>query len=254
MKTKASCSILFLVIGIFLALVSCTEVPIEDTHDTHVHIYSSEWTYDETYHWHSSICEHEDLVSGKEKHSYVNHICSICGFVDYSYLFSIDSYGRIKLIDKNNAPSVIVIPSKINGISVTGIGDSAFANCISLTSITIPNSVHTIWNSAFSGCSSLTSITIPKSVTSLGEYAFLDCNSLTSITIYDSVSSIGGGAFGGCSSLTSITIPNSVRVITWSTFYDCSSLTSVTIPYTVERIEWCAFSSCNSLTSITIPN
>jgi hypothetical protein len=42
---------------------------------------------------------------------------------------------------------------------ITSIGESAFADCSGLTSITIPNRVTTIRREAFSGCSSLNSIT-----------------------------------------------------------------------------------------------
>ena len=138
--------------------------------------------------------------------------------------------------------------------SVTEIGWSAFANCISLTSITIPDIVTTIGVCAFYSCSSLTSITIPDSVTSVGNQAFDGCSSLTSITIPDSVTTIGWGAFCRCSSLTSVTIPDSVTTIGSSAFYYCSSLTSVTIPDSVTTIGGYAFNGCSSLTSVTIPN
>ena len=138
--------------------------------------------------------------------------------------------------------------------SVTSIGDSAFKGCSSLTSITIPESVTCIAGGAFYNCSSLTSVTIPNSVTSIGDSAFEGCSSLTSITIPESVTSIGEGAFGLCESLTSITIPNSVTSIEMWTFSACSSLTSVTIGNSVTSIGEQAFASCYSLTSITIPN
>ena len=84
------------------------------------------------------------------------------------------------------------------------IGDMAFVNCRSLTSVTIPNSVTSIGDYAFDGCRSLTSVTISNSVTSIGEQAFNDCWSLTSVTIPNSVTSIGNYAFW-CCHLTSIT-------------------------------------------------
>ena len=95
---------------------------------------------------------------------------------------------------KNNV-NILVILNEYNGIKVTSIGDRAFSNCSSLTSVTIPDGVTSIGSSAFSSCYSLTSVTIPDSVTSIGSYAFSGCSSLTSITIPNSVTSIGGSAF-----------------------------------------------------------
>ena len=136
---------------------------------------------------------------------------------------------------------------------VTSVGDYAFYNCSSLTSITIPKNVTSIGNSVFENCSSLTDITIPDSVTSIGDSAFSMCIRLTSITIPDSVTSIGEWAFHS-SGLTSITLPSSVTNIGKSVFNNCMELTSITIPESVTNIEDSAFAGCLGLTSITIPN
>ena len=151
-----------------------------------------------------------------------------------------------KIIIYTSADNLIVIPSNYdfganvitniinnNNIgkitfdgNVTEIGDRAFYNCSSLTSITIPDSVTSVGGNAFESCS-LTSVTIPDSVTEIGYDAFKDCHSLTSVTIPDSVTEIGGAAFQNCTSLTSISIPDSVTSIGYSAFENCTSLTSV---------------------------
>lgn len=103
----------------------------------------------------------------------------------------------------------IVIPETVvfNDVTyrVTSIGKSAFWNCESLTSITIPNSVTCIEDTAFHGCKKLPTITIPDSVEIIGDSAFWGCESLNVIAIPNSVEVIGDYAFANCTSLSSIT-------------------------------------------------
>jgi len=182
----------------------------------------------------------------------------------------------------------VQIPSTINGTSVISIGEYAFAQCTSLTTIAIPHSVTSIGHGAFAGCASLNSITvdpansvyssvggvlfdknktlllqcphgltgiytIPNSVRLIVSYAFFGSR-LTSITIPESVKSIGNYAFAQCSSLTSISIPNSITTLNGGVFDGCSSLTSISIPNSITTIAGGVFNGCSSLTSITIPN
>ncbi|MFV0598485.1 MAG: leucine-rich repeat domain-containing protein [Bacteroidales bacterium] len=158
----------------------------------------------------------------------------------------------------NEYSGLIIIPDSVqyngNYYKVTSFGINAFASCILLTSIIIPNSVTSIDFNSFKNCSGLNSITIPNSITSISSGAFEDCSGLTSVTIPNSVTSIGNYAFAGCSGLTSVTIPNSVTSISNGVFYDCSGLTSVTIPNSITSIGNEAFSYCFGLTSVTIPN
>ncbi len=65
--------------------------------------------------------------------------------------------------------------------SVTEIGESAFAACNQLTSVTIPNSVTSIPYQAFSDCGALTTVTLPDTVHSVAENAFEDCYSLSDV-------------------------------------------------------------------------
>ena len=157
--------------------------------------------------------------------------------------------------------------------SVTSIGGSAFSDCSSLTSITIPNSVTSIGGYAFTFCSSLTSITIPNSVTSIGYEAFYGCSSLTSITIPNSVTSIEENAFENVPNIvyngTATGSPWGARSVngyvegylvyadeTKTTLLACfvAATGEVTIPNSVTSIGYYAFLRCSSLTSITIPN
>ena len=109
------------------------------------------------------------------------------------------SNGKATITDVNNSISGdVTIPSTLGGYKVTSIGDWAFYNCDSLTSVTIPDSVTSIGEWAFENCDRLTSVTIGDSVTSISDYAFVGCLSLTSVTIGDSVKSIGDGAFYNC--------------------------------------------------------
>ena len=164
--------------------------------------------------------------------------------------------GTIEIVDfpAGTTMSSITIPSEIDGKKVTAIGGSAFNDCDSLTSVTLPNSITRIGSGAFAECGSLTSIKIPDSVTTIGENAFFECVNLTSVTLPNSITRIEENTFGDCKSLTSIMIPNSVTAIGKEAFYDCSSLSSVTIPNSVTTIGNDAFEYCSSLISVTIPD
>ena len=84
------------------------------------------------------------------------------------------------------------------------IGGHTFANCVGLTSLTLPSGVTLIDYSAFEGCIGLTSLDIPSGVTEIGSSAFEGCSGLTSLDIPSGVTEIGRSAFSGCSGLTSI--------------------------------------------------
>lgn len=125
----------------------------------------------------------------------------------------------------------ITIPASVtyNGktFNVVSIGDYAFRDCASITSITIPNTVTAIKSFAFYGCSAMTSVNMPATVTE-----------------------IGMGAFEGCASLTQMVLPKGIEVIENETFFGCKSLKGIVIPASVTAVGEEAFSRCAALISI----
>ena len=158
------------------------------------------------------------------------------------------------ITDCDTSVTEAIIPSEINGVAVTSIGEDAFYNNAKMTAIEIPDSVASIGSYAFYGCKGLTKIEIPDSVTIIGNCAFACCAKLVSIEIPDSVTSIGYGAFHGCTGLTSIKLPSSITEINSSMFSGCSSLKSIEIPSKVTRISTAAFSGCESLEEVKFPD
>ncbi len=162
------------------------------------------------------------------------------------------------LIKYPNAKSLVYyVPENTDSI-----GDDAFLDCPSITSIHIPNGVTSIGESAFCFCYGLTSLSIPPSVTSIGAWAFQDCVALTEIVVSEennNYCSMDGVLFNKDSSILLLCpikksetyiIPARVDSIGEGAFYNCSGLTSVTIPSGVRSIGEYAFGRCVGLISI----
>ena len=174
---------------------------------------------------------------------------TIDGFISLGAGADLEDAGIITNVVYGAICSVnVVIPSSINEVSVTTIGDRAFSGN-NLTSVVIPDSVTTIQGFAFYG-NNLTSVVIPDSVTTIGDRAFSG-NNLTSVVIPDSVTTIENDAFR-YNNLTSVVIPDSVTTIGDYAFAS-NNLTSVVIPNSVTTIGSLAFVS-NNLTSVVIPD
>ena len=136
--------------------------------------------------------------------------------------------------------------------SVITIGNTAFARCKKLTSISIPKSVITIEDEAFSNCVNLTRILVPDSVTNIGRLAFIGCQKIDHLKLSNSLTAIKSSTFGGCKGLVSITIPNSVASIEKNAFFACWELKDVVVGSGVKVIDKYAFHRGDELSSIII--
>ncbi|MBQ2954150.1 MAG: leucine-rich repeat domain-containing protein [Clostridia bacterium] len=85
--------------------------------------------------------------------------------------------------------------------------------------------VGTIWNNAFRGCKTLTSVSIPGSVKSIYWAAFRNCTALTDVIIAEGVEALYNEAFQGCKALRSVTLPASLKTIGLHVFDGCEALT-----------------------------
>lgn len=168
---------------------------------------------------------------------------------------------------------------------LTEIGSHAFADCTSLTSVSLPSTVNKIQEWAFSN-SAFTTFAIPDFIEEVAAHSFYSCKQLTSLYVGTGLSTIGWKAFATCPVLSQIvvsenntnfdsrnesnciietgtntlivgckntSIPSTVTSIATVAFEGCWNLTEITLPNGLVEIGELAFSWCYSMTSITIP-
>lgn len=146
--------------------------------------------------------------------------------------------------------------------SVTEIGNEAFIQCQSLTSVSLPSNLLRIGGDAFGMPNTPSAIpylrniydnTRSNSVVYIGNIAFgYKGTKPTSLTLKEGTTIIADFAFIQLSSLQKVTLPSTLKSISASAFELCSSLTSVTIPDNCDKIGDEAFRSCKSLTTVKI--
>lgn len=193
--------------------------------------------------------------------------------------------GTIKKYNGNDA--VVNIPPTISSWPVTKIGEDAFQDNTTITSVTIPASVTEIGSNAFADCTNLTSVHYEGDWSNLTiqsgnpavqdaaneqlfDFEFILNNTAVIVNNYKCkgtaadvtipscykgkpVTAINNAAFPN-SAVTSVTIPDSVTSIPDAAFVNCSQLTNISIPNSVTYIGFSAFDGCASLKSITLPS
>ncbi len=183
----------------------------------------------------------------------VNGLLTIEGTGDMQdyYFILVDEEARLY---DNAAPWGSAVKQVRVGSGVTSIGNAAFAGCVTLADISLPDTLNRIGDGAFVGCRDLTSLDMPDSVTDLGGFAFEYCSSLADVRISRGISVVYANTFNECVSLRRIVIPGGVSTVYVRAFENCAGLSEVVLEDGVGAVGAYAFTGCASLTEITIPD
>lgn len=202
-------------------------------------------------------------------------------YIDETHTYTEQSIGEYAFCKSGLKGNPLKIP-----YIISEIGDHAFANCQSLTSLNIENSLTTkqqIKQYAFYYSSIESTLEIPKSVTEIGIKAFA-FTKITSLTIQGSNyvtnknglpsgidTTIDSDAFYSCKGLTTLKLGDGyidfdsssfkgcplstvdlgqIKEIPNDAFYGITTITTITIPETVETIGERAFAECSKITAV----
>ncbi len=200
----------------------------------------------------------------------------------------------------------VTVPSQIEGLNVEKISDNAFKDNKTITSVTVSSGVQDIGASAFENCTSLATISLPDTIIRIGEkaifntayynnesnwkpkstqsgsssdgiqigngmaqipwediaaqnldYLYLGTNLIEatysgSYAIKTGTRVIADGAFSGCAA-TSVTLSSQLVAIGGNAFKDCENLKTIKFFDSLEYIGDSAFENCVSLETIELP-
>ena len=194
--------------------------------------------------------------------------------------------GGVKITKYTGTESVVAIPEKLEGKTVTELGPEMMQGNRYVQVLTIPSGVKKIYYRAFNSCKNLSTINFNaancKDVESWGIFGkageesgpvsvvfgpgvtripgklFAGFDStyarVTSISISSTVTEIGDAAFSTCLDLKSVEWGENIEKIGSSAFYRCKSLTTLDLPSKVTTVENAAFRLCTGVTGLTVPS
>ena len=195
--------------------------------------------------------------------------------------------GTIKIVKWDGKGEEINIPEKIDGYTISAIGNEALGYN-DVKTVTLPDTITLIEGNPFSSCHELEIInvspshgylavidgvlfskpdkrlihypkplptrmySVPDGIKIIGQKAFSASHNLTIVKLPSSVERIENEAFNNCQSLASIDLPEGLKFIGHEAFGGLNYTSFFTIPSTVEFIEGNPFMFNKSLKSIRV--
>ena len=170
------------------------------------------------------------------------------------FQYRVETDGTVTITGYSGNGGKMSIPSEVEGAAVRTIGNGAFVNNSTISSVYVPEGVTHIGNGVFNNCSGLVNIELPTTLVSIGEGAFEACGSLARIRIPNNITEIKDKMFMNCYELKEIILPSSLKSIGYASIIGCGSLVSIELPYGLETIGREALCCNNKLKSLVIPN
>lgn len=136
----------------------------------------------------------------------------------------------------------LVIPDEYNGVPVVAIAGDGFAEHTEIEELVLPESVTRIEKGAFANCTSLTGVTISAgeartaqqfyaeggTLEYIGDGAFENCTALADFSFEYGLEYVGAKAFAG-TALSRVSLPSTVTYMGGEVFYDCAALTEIVV-------------------------
>lgn len=132
-------------------------------------------------------------------------------------------------------------------------GQTVFADCQKLPSVTIPDYMESLPQYTFSNCRGIVDIDLGKGLKKLDNNCFDYNSSLKTIKWSPALESIGGSCFSN-SGLETLDYPSGIGEVPFNCFSSSSQLTKVTLPDDIEMIGSAAFGDCVNLSEINFPS
>lgn len=215
-----------------------------------------------------------DVFKGKPVTKIPDNVFNFCKKMTYIYIPDSVTYVGEGAFSYSEALATVRFPNGITEIkyncfgnckalaefsipdSVTKISTMAFYQS-GLVSITIPDSVGSIYDDAFKGCSSLETLVVGSGISWINKCAFMNCRKLVNVTLKNSetnISRLGDEVFNGCWKLEEITFPDSYVQVGRFVFMNCSALKVINIGKGMAEHNQFAFTADAALEEINVSN